>query len=63
MTIEPALAARLYELGRSMADHGGWEEFHARGLNPNFVMYDYHKGERLRLTREYFALKQAHGLP
>ncbi len=39
------------ELGLTIADHGGWEEFHQR--RGNYVMYDYHKAMRLKLERKY----------
>ena len=41
------------ELGLTIADHGGWEEFHQK--RGNYTMYDYHKSVRLRLEREYRA--------
>lgn len=39
------------ELALSIADHGGWEEFHQK--RGNYTMYDYHKSERLRLQKLY----------
>jgi hypothetical protein len=39
------------ELGLSIADNGGWEEFHQK--RGNHYMYDYHKNLRLKLEREY----------
>lgn len=39
------------ELALSIADHGGWEEFHQK--RGNFTMYDYHKAQRLKLEKEY----------
>ena len=39
------------ELGLSIADHGGWEEFHQK--RGNYYMYDYHKNHRLKLERIY----------
>jgi hypothetical protein len=41
------------ELGLTIADNGGWEEFHQK--RRNFTMYDHHKAVRLRLEREYRA--------
>lgn len=41
------------ELGLTIADNGGWEEFHQK--QGNFTMYDHHKGVRLKLEREYQA--------
>lgn len=39
------------ELSLEIADHGGWEEFHQK--RGNWTMFDYHKGMRLKLLREY----------
>lgn len=39
------------QLALEIADHGGWEEFHQR--RHEYEMYDYHKGVRLKLEREY----------
>ena len=39
----------------SIADHGGWEEFHQK--RGNYFMYDYHKNERLKMEREYRAIQ------
>jgi hypothetical protein len=41
------------ELGLTIADHGGWEEFHQK--RRNFTMFDYHKARRLTLQAEYRA--------
>lgn len=41
------------ELGLTIADNGGWEEFHQK--RGNYTMYDHHKSVRLRLEREYLA--------
>lgn len=41
----------LYDLGREIADEGGWEEFHQR--RHNYTMYDHHKARRLKLMAEY----------
>ena len=43
------------EVGLTIADHGGWEEFHQK--RGNYFMYDYHKNQRLKLEREYHARK------
>jgi hypothetical protein len=40
-----------HDLGCSIADHGGWEEFHQK--RHDYFMYDYHKERRLRLEAEY----------
>lgn len=39
------------DLGLTIADEGGWEEFHQK--RHNYTMYDYHKERRLRLEEEY----------
>jgi len=39
------------ELGLTIADEGGWEEFHQK--RHNYTMYDYHKARRLKLEAEY----------
>lgn len=39
------------ELGLTIADYGGWEEFHQK--RHEYFMYDYYKGLRLKLLREY----------
>jgi len=44
-------AMNLHDLGREMADEGGWEQFHQR--RHNYTMYDHHKARRLKLEREY----------
>ena len=43
------------ELGLSIADHGGWEEFHQK--RGNYYMYDYHKNQRLLLEKQYRAIQ------
>lgn len=39
------------ELALTIADNGGWEEFHQK--RGNYTMYDHHKGVRLKLEQEY----------
>lgn len=39
------------ELALTIADEGGWEEFHQK--HRNYVMYDHHKARRLKLEAEY----------
>lgn len=39
------------DLGLTIADEGGWEEFHQR--RGNYFMYDFHKARRLKLETEY----------
>lgn len=39
------------ELALTIADNGGWEEFHQK--RHNYTMYDHHKSARLKLEREY----------
>lgn len=41
----------LCKLGLTIADEGGWEEFHQK--RHNYTMYDYHKSRRLKLEKEY----------
>lgn len=38
-------------LGLTIADNGGWEEFHQK--RGNYTMFDHHKSIRLKLEREY----------
>lgn len=39
------------ELALTIADNGGWEEFHQK--RGNYTMYAHHKSIRLKLEREY----------
>lgn len=41
----------LCDLGREIADNGGWEEFHQK--HHNYTMYDHHFSRRKRLEAEY----------
>lgn len=46
---EKCIAKR--DLSLTIADHGGWEEFHQK--RHNYYMFDYHKNRRLELEAEY----------
>lgn len=45
-----------HELSVSIADNGGWEEFHQK--RHHYTMYDHHKARRLELEAEY---RRRHG--
>ena len=42
-----------HDLAAEIADCGGWEAFHQK--RHEYEMYDYYKGRRKRLEREYRA--------
>ena len=46
------------ELALLIADHGGWEEFHQK--RGNYIMYDYHKNQRLNVEKDYQWLVTGH---
>ena len=45
----------IRDLALSIADHGRQEEFHQK--RGDYLMYDYHKNERLKMEKQYRALQ------